>query len=140
MQRETLIDFFADLAAADGEFLVYDDGFRARAYSYQEVGRSARALAARLRGEGLIKGDKVVFYSENRPEWIIAFWACLLNGIVVVPIDFRSSPAFLARVSRIVQAKLILVGQEVPSLDDTTGVPIWRLHDVAESSPDPSRP
>ena len=70
-------------------------------------------MAKRLQSEGLTKGDKVVFYSENRPEWIIAFWACLLNGIIVVPIDFRSSPAFLDRVSRIVQAKLILVGEEV---------------------------
>jgi long-chain acyl-CoA synthetase len=127
VRRETLIDFFNDLAQADGEFLVYDDGFRARTYTYGEVGRGARALAARLRSEGLQKGDKAVFYSENRPEWIIAFWACLLNGVVVVPIDFRSSPAFLSRVSRIVQAKLILVGQEVPKIDDTGGVPVWRL-------------
>jgi long-chain acyl-CoA synthetase len=125
--RDTLIDFFNDLARADGEFLVYDDGFRARTYSYQEVGRSARALARRLQSEGLTKGDKVVFYSENRPEWIIAFWACLLNGIVVVPIDFRSSPAFLDRVRRIVQAKLILVGHEVQALSDTGGVPVWRI-------------
>ena len=84
-------------------------------------------MALRLRAEGLEKGDKVVFYSENRPEWIVAFWACLLNGIVVVPLDFRSSPPFLLRVSRIVQAKLILIGEEVPRLDDTGGVPVWRL-------------
>jgi long-chain acyl-CoA synthetase len=125
--RDTLIDFFNDLARAEGEFLVYDDGFRARAYSYQEVGRSARALAKRLQSEGLTKGDKAVFYSENRPEWIIAFWACLLNGIIVVPIDFRSSQAFLDRVSRIVQAKLILIGQDVPPLGDASGVPVWPL-------------
>jgi long-chain acyl-CoA synthetase len=90
-------------------------------------------LAARLRSDGLAKGDKVVFYSENRPEWIVAFWACLLNGIVVVPIDFRSSPAFLERVSRIVQATLILVGQEVPPLDDTHGVRVWRLAEIVGS-------
>jgi long-chain acyl-CoA synthetase len=127
VRRDTLIDFFDDLARADGEFLVYDDGFRTRAFSYQEVGRLARALASRLQSDGLTKGDKAIFYSENRPEWIIAFWACLLNGIVVVPIDFRSSPAFLHRVRQIVQAKLILIGQEVPPLGDTAGVPVWRL-------------
>ena len=139
MARDTLIDFFNDLALADGEFLVYDDGFRARAYSYQDVGRLARAMAKRLQSEGLTKGDKVVFYSENRPEWIVAFWACLLNGIIVVPIDFRSSPAFLDRVSRIVQAKLILVGEEVPPLDDSAGVRVWPLKgsdlDVGLSGP-----
>ncbi len=51
-----------------------------------------------------------------------------------MPIDFRSSPAFLDRVSRIVQAKLILIGQDVPPLGDTGGVPVWRLHDLAEGA------
>ena len=84
--RDTLVDFFHDLARAKGEFLVYDDGFRTHRYSYAQVGRAARGFAARLAEAGLRKGDKVVFWSENRPEWIVAFWGCLLNGIVVVPL------------------------------------------------------
>src|SRR5581483_9458758 len=74
---------------------------------------------------------------ENRPEWIVAFWGCLLGGIVVVPIDFRSSPDFLVRVAGIVSARLILVGQDVPPLDVARGgraaavdAPIWRLHEI----------
>ena len=56
-------------------------------------------FAARLRGLGVVKGDKVVFWCENRPEWIVAFWGCLLGGVVVVPVDYRASPEFLARVA-----------------------------------------
>jgi long-chain acyl-CoA synthetase len=130
VRRDTLIDFFDDLAAASGEFLVYDDGFRTRAFSYGDVGRAARGLASRLHAHGLRKGDTVVFFSENRPEWIIAFWACILRGIVVVPIDYRSSPDFLARVSRIVSSKLVLIGQDVPAPPDTAGAPVWRLHEL----------
>ena len=37
MVRDTLIDFFGDLSRARGEFLVYDDGFRSRGYSYAAV-------------------------------------------------------------------------------------------------------
>jgi long-chain acyl-CoA synthetase len=112
--RDTLIDFFHDLARARGLFLVYDDGFRCRSHTYAQVARAARGFAARLHELGLRKGDKVVFWSENRPEWIVAFWGCLLGGIVVVPVDYRASPDFLARVSRIVAAKLLLIGQDVP--------------------------
>ena len=25
------------------------------------------------------KADTVVFWSENRPEWVVAFWGCLLG-------------------------------------------------------------
>ena len=137
MPRDTLIDFFRDLSLARGEFLVHDDGFRSRAYSYREVASAARGFACRLHAIGLRKGDKVVLWSENRPEWIVAFWGCLLGGIVVVPIDFRSSPDFLVRVAGIVSARLILVGQDVPPLDVARGgraaavdAPIWRLHEI----------
>ena len=130
MRRDTLIDFFEDLSRARGEFLVHDDGFRTRVHSYAEVAAAARGFAARLSSIGLRKGDAVVFFCENRPEWIVAFWGCLLSGVVVVPIDYRSSTDFLARVSRIVGAKLVLVGQEVPDLADAAGGPVWRLHDL----------
>src|SRR5262249_50399998 len=126
----TLIDFFDDLSGSPGKFLVYDDGFRSRSYSYEEVGRAARGFAARLASHGLVRGDKAIFFSENRPEWIIAFWGCLLSGVVVVPIDYRTSPDFLARVARIVSAKLILVGEDVPALTAAGGVPVWHLHNL----------
>ena len=130
MVRGTLIDFFGDLAQARGDFLVYDDGFRSRSYTYANVAHAARRFSARLHALGLRKGDKVVFWSENRPEWVVAFWGCLLGGVIVVPIDYRASPDFLARVSRIVSAKLVLIGQDVPPLAVPVDAPIWKLHDL----------
>ena len=143
MPRDTLIDFFQDFSTARGDFLVYDDGFRSRSYTYQTMGRMSRGFAAQLHEAGLRKGDAVVFWGENRPEWIAAFWGCLLRGIVVVPIDYRSSPDFLRRVSRIVSAKLVLVGQDVPPLrsapgtSDTFDAPIWMLHELEWPGADP---
>ena len=130
MARDTLIDFFHDFSRTRGEFLVYDDGFRSRSFSYAETARRARQLAVRLEDFGLRPGDAVVFWSENRPEWIAAFWACLLRGIVVVPIDYRSSPDFLRRVTRIVSAKLALIGQEVTVPREPPDITIWKLHEL----------
>ncbi|HEX4347073.1 MAG TPA: AMP-binding protein [Vicinamibacterales bacterium] len=130
MRRDTLLDFFDDVANAQGTFLLYDDGFRSRTFSYADVGRASRGFAARLASAGLDKGDKVVFFSENRPEWIVAFWGCLLRGVIVVPIDYRSSPEFLTRVAGIVRAKLVLIGQDVPAIATASSPPIWALHDI----------
>jgi long-chain acyl-CoA synthetase len=132
--RDTLIDFFVDLSHARGDFLVYDDGFRSRSFSYGDVVRAAHGFAARLHQLGARKGDKIVFWSENRPEWIVAFWACLLRGIVVVPIDYRASPDFLARVARIVSAKLVLIGQDVPPFHAAIDPPVWKLHELEWAS------
>ena len=101
MVRDTLIDFFRDLSHARGDFLVHDDGFRVRRYTYEQVGAAARGFSARLSAAGVRKGDNVVVWSENRPEWIVAFWGCLLAGVVVVPIDYRASPDFLVGFARI---------------------------------------
>jgi long-chain acyl-CoA synthetase len=135
--RDTLIDFFRDLSIARGEFLVHDDGFRSRGYTYDAVGRAARGFAARLHALGVRKGDTVVFWSENRPEWIVAFWGCILSGVIVVPIDYRASPGFLARIREIVSARLILIGQDVPPLGASVTVPVWRLHELDWRDGDP---
>ena len=130
MPRNTLIDYFDDLARARGQFLVYDDGLRIRSHSYGEVGQAARGFASRLGDAGLHKGDKVVFWSENRPEWIVAFWGCLLGGVIVVPIDYRASAEFLGRIASRVAARLILVGEDAPPAQAAPDVPVWRLHEL----------
>ena len=130
MARDTLIDVFHDFSHVRGDFLLYDDGFRSRSYSYEETTRRARHFAVRLDDLGLVSGDAVVFWSENRPEWIAAFWGCLLRGVVVVPIDYRSSQDFLRRVSRIVSAKLVVIGQEVSPPGESPDAPVLKLHEL----------
>jgi long-chain acyl-CoA synthetase len=128
MRRDTLLDFFDDLAALRGTFLAYDNGFRRWSFSYAEVSRAALAFGARLAGAGLTKGDTVIFWSENRPEWIAALWGCWLQGIVAVPIDYRASPDFLRRVAGIVGARLVLAGDEVDH-GQAGPTPVWPLSD-----------
>ncbi len=130
MPRETLIDFFDDLFNKQGEFIVYDDGYRSWTYTYKDVAVSANAFSLKLRAENFKKGDKVIFWSENRPEWVVAFWGCLLTGVVVVPIDYQASSDFLLRVQEIVKARLILIGEEVSLPTMENGIPVWRLTNI----------
>ena len=99
MARRTLIDFFEDLGNISGEFLVFDDGYRSWSYSYRDTADRAHAFAARLHAAGITRGQHVIIWSENRPEWIVALWGCLLRGVVLVPIDYRASADFLRRVA-----------------------------------------
>ena len=135
MPRNTLTDVFTDLAATRGEFLVYDDGFRSVSRSYEEVGRAARALAERLAAAGVRQGDRIIIWGENRPEWVAALWAAIISGIVVVPIDYRSSLDFVRRIRAIVEAKVILAGDDLPAeagaglhrAGGLDGAAVWRL-------------
>ncbi len=117
MPRDTLLDFFHDFAGLEDEFLIYDDGFQARHYRYREIAERARAFAANLGARGIGRDDKVILYGENRPEWIIALWGCLLGGVIAVPIDYRASKEFVDRVHAIVGARLVLTGDEAGMYD-----------------------
>jgi len=128
--RETLVDLFAGFSESPVEFLQYDDGYRRWNYTYAQVGCAARHFAARLAEHNIHKGDKVIIWSENRPEWITAFWGCVLAGVIVVPIDYRSSADFLHGVQEIVDARMVLLGEEV-HLPAEEGLPLrCRLRDL----------
>src|ERR1700689_2734762 len=117
MPRDTLLDFFQDFGGLEDEFLIHDDGYHARHFRYSEIAARARAFAAGLRGRGIGRDEKIILYGENRPEWIIALWGCLLAGVIAVPIDYRSSPEFVERVQTIVGAGMVVTGEEAAMSD-----------------------
>ncbi len=132
MSVTTLVDLFRTLEKRRGEFLVYDDGYRVRRHSYADVTRAARGFAARLLTHGVSKGDKVILWGENRPEWIACYWGIQLAGAIAVPIDYRSSREFTDRVRQIVDARVILVGDDVDA-----GAMAWRMADLDWSADGP---
>ena len=102
--RETLVDFFAGpRREAPGEFLVYDDGFRTRRYSYGEVAAAARGFAGRLHEAGpRARATRSCSGPRTGPSGSPRSGAASSRGVVVVPIDYRSSPDFARRVGGIV--------------------------------------
>jgi long-chain acyl-CoA synthetase len=133
MARATLLDFFEDFAHSDATFIVHDDGYRTRELTYRQVAANARAFAAALGEAGVAPDEKVVIWSENRAEWIIALWGCLLARVVLVPVDYRASPDLLSRITAIVEAKVVLVGEEVHAPADVTGR-VWKLTDRVQGA------
>src|SRR5579871_5536716 len=124
---QNLVDLFAKFSQSPVEFLQYDNGYRSWRYTYAQVGLAAHHFAAQLTRNNVRRGDKVLFWSENRPEWIAAFWGCVLTGVIVVPIDYRTSMRFLRHVHEIVDARLILIGDEVQFAAWEGQVAVWRL-------------
>ena len=45
------------------------------------------ALARRLIADGVKKGDRVAIIMRNLPEWSVAFWAAILAGAIVTPLN-----------------------------------------------------
>ena len=56
------------------------------AISSRELYRSVVGVARELEHWGIGRGERVAILGENRPEWAVADFACLLLGAVTVPV------------------------------------------------------
>ncbi len=54
--------------------------------TYSELGRKIEEVSAMLFSLGLKQGDKVALLSHNMPNWVIAYFAVVSKGLVIVPI------------------------------------------------------
>lgn len=78
----------------DGEALVFDDplhGGTTVRWSYADLGRQSRAVAAALVAAGVGKGARVGILMGNRPEAVASVFGAALCGAVAVPLSTFSS-------------------------------------------------
>jgi len=80
----TLRDLFL-IARSYGEreFVINDD----ERVTFEEFARASLAIAAELRRQGVVKGDRVALIMRNLPEWPAAFMGAALVGAIVTPLN-----------------------------------------------------
>jgi long-chain acyl-CoA synthetase len=91
-------------------------------WSYSRIVQEANRLARELESRNIGKGDAVLLWGENSPQWIIAFFGCLLRGAVIVPIDHAGTAEFASRVARETNAKLVIRSRISPEWDQAVQV------------------
>lgn len=130
--RQNLLTFLQDCEKHASETaIVHRRGLRVSSWSYSRLRLTAFQFARELEARSIEKGDRVLFWAESSPEWVAAFFGCLLRGAIIVPLDFESSPEFASRVQQQVQAKLVLhSGQRLR--DSSLGLPDLLLDGLPE--------
>ena len=75
-----------ELSAGHGDktFLVYEDERLTFGEHFRLAAGLANVLIERF---GVQKGDRVAIAMRNLPEWVIAFWAAIAAGAIVVPLN-----------------------------------------------------
>jgi len=133
----SLAAFFSNWSQYSGEFLRYEGDAGPVRLSYAATASAGSGFAARLRAANIGRGERVLFWCENRPEWIVALWGCLLEGVIAVPVDFRSSASVVQRIAGIVDARGLLIGE---GLTPPEGLPcpVWPMRGVTEQSAAPN--
>jgi long-chain acyl-CoA synthetase len=87
-----------------------DDGPETTEISYADALVITRQIGAALAEAGLTRGGRVALVSDNRPEWALADYGCLLAGVVDVPIYASLIPEQIAYILRDSEARLVFAG------------------------------
>lgn len=95
-----LVFHVRDAAAGRADYLTVRHGEQRESWSSGDFVRAVHSLAVALQDRGLQAGERVAIFSENRPEWHIADFACHLLGAPTVPVPADADAKQLAFVLR----------------------------------------
>lgn len=107
--------------------LIIRPGFRTRVWTYRDLAELVPRVARYLADSGIARGDRVVIWGVNRPEYGIGFLAALRIGAVLVPLDVNSLPDFAQKIVERTRATAAIVSAQTRERALTLGIP---LHDM----------
>ena len=110
--RTSVYSNLAERAAQHPERIAVD--FYGTRITYAELKREADALAGFLQQRcGVRKGDRVLLYVQNSPQYVIGYFAILRADAVVVPVNTMNRTEELRHYVEDAQASVAIVGQEL---------------------------
>jgi long-chain acyl-CoA synthetase len=140
MSMETLNDIFFSIADRDERVvMLHRQAIQWVSISASEFYRNVVGVACALQQWGIEKGDRVAILSENRPEWAIADFACLLIGAVVVPIYTTLTDEQAGYILRDSGARVIFVSSakqlsKINNVRDQTSIEKTVVMDAVETA------
>lgn len=109
MALESLSTYVAGLESRGHRALLIEhELYRVRRHSYQSLLGRAFAVMDELRRRGLGAGDCVLIWGPAGAAWAAAFYACLMSGVVLVPVDAAFSVEYVLRAQNHTGARLVL--------------------------------
>ncbi len=122
---DTVVDFLRGAVTRHGsrDALLIKPAFRYLRWSYSRLWDESGKVATLLQRRGLTKGDQVILWGPNSPHWVLSFFGSLRAGAVVVPLDLRSAPDYVARVVSRTDPKLAFTSRLTPKDEVDLDVP-----------------
>ena len=110
---DTLVELLETSSKAFGAnpALSIKPSFRYLVWSYADLWNDSGRVASFLQDKGIEKGDRILLWGPNMPQWVIGFFGALRAGAIPVPLDVRSAPDFVSKVVEATEPKLAFVSR-----------------------------
>ena len=106
----TLIERAAERVPSKTALQIKREGYWQR-FTYKDLHTAAQEIGQAFLKMGLQKGDRVVLYSENTPEWGAAYLGATSIGVVVVPLDAQTWHKEVWAVAQFTQSRALLASE-----------------------------
>ncbi len=90
------------------EAIRFFNGYRIQRYTYREIYELTLRCVQWFDDSGIKKGDAILIWAPNSPQWAVVYLACALSGVILVPLDARNTADFVLKVQRETEAKMLL--------------------------------
>ena len=101
MKYQTLTEMFAAHRDADRRITYIEGEATERVLSYGELYQRALGILHHLQRLGAARGDKLILFIGDNEQFIDAFWAAILGGIIPVPVAIGISDEHRHKLLRI---------------------------------------
>ncbi len=132
MMSSGLPGYMEKYIIAGNRYFYYRGKYRTVRWSFEKVYQHAKKFAAMLRKFGIKKGQRVIIKGQNKPEWIIAFIGCLMEGAVAVPLDLNSGSEFEEKVLAKTKAKLMICGDSSSRMRKPLRIKLININDIED--------
>jgi len=82
-------------------------------YTYERFRRKTEQLSLRMTRFGIKHGDRVAIFSQNMPNWVVAFFSATAFGRVAVPVLPDSSEVELTNILNHSESKVLFISQRM---------------------------
>ncbi len=79
--------------------VIFRSRYRTITWTYKDLGDYALRVAANLRKAGVRKGDPVLLWAGNSPDWVAVFFGIVISGGAVIPIHSENTADFVRKVA-----------------------------------------
>ncbi len=94
--------------------------------TYKQLLSMVRDFGTSLVNMGMAKGDRIAVLTHNCPEWVVSYYAIVINNGIVVPIDKELKPQEIRHILDDSAAKFVIVTKEY----------LGKVEEICESLPD----
>ncbi|MCG6970999.1 MAG: non-ribosomal peptide synthetase [Gammaproteobacteria bacterium] len=101
MQYTTIIDALEDHLQSPHGVTFIESSDKETFVSYRQLHDNAMVLLHQFQEQGLQQGQHLILFINDNQSFLNAFWACLLGGIVPVPVAVGISDEHKAKLFRI---------------------------------------